>query len=182
MRALLSKGATVNLKSIDAGLAGGRTPLIAASRQGHVEVVEVLLAAGADVHAKDGEGRDALMWASAGDYRRIVKTLLANRASPKATHRLGNTALILARSADVAHLLLAAGAEVNARCHAGNTALMYASYGEIDLVGALLAAGADPDIKNNDGETALNMAVSEEIRNLLQQEPGERGIRHFFRR
>jgi len=79
-------------------------------------------------------------------------------------------------------LLLAAGAEVNARCHAGNTALMYASYGEIDLVGALLAAGADPDIKNNDGETALNMAVSEEIRNLLQQEPGERGIRHFFRR
>jgi ankyrin repeat protein len=77
-------------------------------------------------------------------------------------------------------LLLEAGAEVNARCHAGKTALMYASYGEIDLVGALLAAGADPDIRNNDGETALNMAVNEDIRNLLQQAPAERGIRRFF--
>jgi ankyrin repeat protein len=108
--------------------------------------------------------------------------LLSNGASPKATDSQGNTALILTRSVDVARLLLEAGAEVNARCHSGKTALMYASYGEIGLVGALLAAGADRDIRNNDGETALNMAVNEEIRNLLQQAPDERGRRRFFRR
>jgi ankyrin repeat protein len=70
---------------------------------------------------------------------------------------------------DVAHLLREAGAEVNARCHSGKTALMYASYGEIDLVRALLAAGADPDIRNDDGETALIMAGNDQIRNLMQQ-------------
>jgi hypothetical protein len=37
VRALLSEGADVNLKSIDPGLAGGRTPLVAASRQGYYE-------------------------------------------------------------------------------------------------------------------------------------------------
>jgi len=156
--------------------------LIAASRQGHLKVVEALLAAGADVHAKDGEGRDALMCASAGDYRRIVRTLLSNGTSPKATDRHGNTALILARSADVARLLLEAGAEVNARCHSGKTALMYASYGDIGIVRVLLAAGADPDLRNNDGETALDMAMNEDIRNFLQHAPVERGIRRFFRR
>jgi len=60
VRALLSEGADVNLKSVDPGLAGGRTPLVAASRQGYYE-------AGADVHKdgeKDGEGEDALMLAS----------------------------------------------------------------------------------------------------------------------
>jgi ankyrin repeat protein len=155
-------------------------------RQGYLEVVEVLLAAGADVHAKDGEGRDALMWASTGDYRRIVRMLLSNRASPKAIDRQGNSALILARSADIAHLLLEAGAEVNTQCHSGKTALMYASYGEIDLVRVLLAAGADPDIRNEDGETALTMTGNDEIRALLKRvatdAPTERGVRCFFRR
>jgi ankyrin repeat protein len=92
---------------------------------------------------------DALMWASAGDYRRIARTLLSSGASPKATDQQANTALMLVKTVDVAHLLLTAGAEVNARCHSGKTALMDASYREIDLVNALLAAGADPDIKNN---------------------------------
>ena len=73
--------------------------------------------------------------------------MLSKGASPKTTDLLGNTALILTRSVDVAELLLKAGAEVNARCHFGKTALMYASTGDIDLVRALLAAGADPNKK-----------------------------------
>jgi ankyrin repeat protein len=144
VRALLSEGADVNLKSIDPGLAGGRTPLVAASRQGYCEVVEILLAAGADVHDKDGEGEDALMWASSGDHARVARALLSRGASPRANDNQGNTALILAASADMARLLLEAGAEVNARNHSGKTALMFASYGEIDLVQVLLAQEPTP--------------------------------------
>jgi len=166
---LLSKGANVNLKSIDSGLAGGRTPLIAASRQGHLKVVNLLLEAGPDVHEKDGEGRDALMRASYGDYPYVVRALLSKGASPYAKDPQGYTALILARSADVTHLLIEAGAEINARTHSGNTALMYAVCGEIDLVRALLAAGAHTDIRNDDGETVLAMATNDKIRALLKR-------------
>jgi len=73
----------------------------------------------------------------------------------------------------MARLLLEAGAEVNARNHSGKTALMFASYGEIDLVRVLLAAGADPDIRNNDGETAFMMSANDDIRALLKRPPLE---------
>jgi ankyrin repeat protein len=156
------------MKSIDPGMADGRTPLIAASRQGHLKVAEVLFAAGANVPETDGEGRGALMWASCGDYSHVTRALLSKDASPYAEDHQGYAALILAKSTDVARLLLEARAEVNARAHSGDAALMYASYSEIDLVQALLDAGADADITNDDGETALTLAVDDKIRVLLK--------------
>ena len=67
------------------------------------------------------------------------------------------------------------GLRSNARTRSDNTALMYASYGEIDLVRALLAAGADTDIRNDDRETALIRAGNDEIKVLLKRAPtGER--------
>ena len=66
-------------------------------------------------------------------------------------------------------MLLKAGAEVNAQTNSGNTALMYASYGDIDLVRALLDAGADISIANDDGETPLIVAGNDKIRALLKR-------------
>jgi ankyrin repeat protein len=41
----------------------GWTPLHAAAREGHKEIVELLIANGADVNAKDEDDRTALDWA-----------------------------------------------------------------------------------------------------------------------
>ena len=63
-------------------------------------------------------------------------------------------------------LLLAAGADVNARDKNGNTALVLcdSNTGKILL---LLQAGADPNARNHEGETALSNASDAEVKNLL---------------
>ena len=51
--------------------------LIRAAKEGDTETVKTLLAAGADVHAKDRDGWTALMQAAFKGHTDIVQTLLA---------------------------------------------------------------------------------------------------------
>lgn len=53
----------------------GATPLIEAARNGHDDVVGVLLVARADVKAKDNQGKTALMYASEGGHSETVELL-----------------------------------------------------------------------------------------------------------
>ena len=55
-RLLLDKGANVNAKENK----DGQTPLHRAATRGHANIVEILLARGADTNAKDHRGRTAL--------------------------------------------------------------------------------------------------------------------------
>ena len=50
---------------------------IYASKEGHVEIVEMLLNNGADVNAQDSVRRTALFWASLRGHAEIVAMLLA---------------------------------------------------------------------------------------------------------
>jgi hypothetical protein len=54
-------------------------------------------------------------------------------------------------------LLVAAGADVNAKDRGGHTALMNCSYRK-DFVAALLEAGADPSLRDHYGHTAVERA------------------------
>ena len=76
----------VRLLQIDANLAriadpgtqhGGWTGLHAAAQAGHVHIVELLLASGADVHAREaGDNTTALHWAAARAEQPLVRVLL----------------------------------------------------------------------------------------------------------
>lgn len=55
---------------------GGVTPLIEAARNGNLELVEVLLAAGAEPMLKDGEQESALLKAAANGHRDVCALLL----------------------------------------------------------------------------------------------------------
>ncbi len=55
---------------------GGATPLIEAARRGNAQLVEVLLAAGAEPMLKDGEQESALLKAAANGHRDICALLL----------------------------------------------------------------------------------------------------------
>ncbi|PNH00147.1 Ankyrin repeat domain-containing protein, partial [Tetrabaena socialis] len=97
----------------------GETALHRASNQGHTEVVEVLLRAGADVAAKSSNGWTALHWASEKGHTEVVAALLR------------------------------AGADVAAKTNSGFTALHKASIGgHTEVVAALLRAGADVAAKD----------------------------------
>ena len=67
---------------------------------------------------------------------------------------------------EVVHLLLAAGADVNARDKAGNTALILCRDNPQQAL-LLLQAGADPNARNREGTTALSNTYDDEIKELL---------------
>jgi len=135
VQALLSNGASVNAKDNDgktavyslrsrlrrssAGAAGerghinaktnlGATPLMAAAFDGHRDVVQALLAKGADVNAKNSSGVTALMGAAFKAHRDVVQALLAKGADINAQADNGVTALTLARDAKIRALLVKA--------------------------------------------------------------------------
>ena len=53
----------------------GNTPLLEAARYGHEDITRVLIAAGANVKAKDKDGKTALMLAVQGDHEEVVRVL-----------------------------------------------------------------------------------------------------------
>jgi ankyrin repeat protein len=74
---LISNGATVNAPD-----ANGTTPLMWAAMQGHIEIVRVLLASGADPAAVDSHGRTAGKIASLTKHDAIAAILTDPASSP----------------------------------------------------------------------------------------------------
>ena len=139
--------------------------LIKAAKKGNAAKIEKLLARGADVNAKNKEGRTALMGAAFAGHTAIVQALLEAGADVNAKDERGTTALSAAafrgHTATV-QTLLEVGAEVNARDKNGMTVLMWAAFGAGDhsaTVQALLKAGADVDARDKNGGTALKVAA-----------------------
>lgn len=138
------------------------TALGMATANGNLEMVQVLLWAGADVDAKDGKGQTALMNLGQRSTADVAKALLMARAKVDIQDEDGDTALMIVSAEynlDLLPALLDAGASVRARNKEGQTALMLAARaGIIDNVKTLMAAGALVHERDNNGWTALRHA------------------------
>ncbi len=122
VRLLLRRGAAA-----DAADEGGWTALIWASAGGHLDIVEALLASGADVnHILSDKKAGALHLAAQNGHANVVRALLGRGAAVNAADSRNATALHLAANkghAEVVRFLLDHGADVNARLRSGATAL-----------------------------------------------------------
>jgi len=120
----------------------GETALMKASEMGHLEIVKVLLSAGADPTITDNYGETALMKASSNQvtFGRNTDTYRAFIA--------------------ICEILVSKGADVNAKNNDGYTPLMKASGmgGRFETVQFLVLNGADVNAKSNNGYTALGIA------------------------
>lgn len=130
-------------------------------------LIQKLIAAGADVNAKNYSQQTPLMrviWSSSDAEVRVVKMLIDAGADVNTRDYQGDTALIEAvwqSSPEVVKMLIDAGADVNVRNSRGETALMRAAwYSSPEVVKMLIDAGADVNAKDNDGKTAWYMAKS----------------------
>ena len=168
-------GANVNAKATTAGDRIDWTPLHEAATEAHKEVVELLIASGADANAKDYGGDTPLDVAEDDE----IITLLRKHGGKHGTIHGA------ARGGDIEAVkeFLATGTDVNAKASWTDridwTPLHEAaSIGHKEIVELLIAEGADVNEKNNKGITPLDDAISNrrtEIINLLRKHGGKTG-------
>eukprot|EP01049_Picozoa_sp_SAG25_P007336 SAG25_NODE_593_length_6683_cov_31.125911_2_plen_188_part_00 len=136
-----------------------QTALFVCAQSGDVDIAQLLIDAGCDVNATDGDGCTALYVALDEDQAddlvgmqdRVAELLLSAGASPDIGNMdigLGNTLLAWAasrRRLDHVQLLLRCGADPNKSGKSGMYPLhMAARCGAKDILQALIDGGADP--------------------------------------
>jgi len=109
---------------------GGLTPLHLAAERGHIEVMKSLLAAGADVLAKDDDHWTPLHFAARDGRKDAAALLLENHADVNARAKSDRwTPLLLAafnNQLAVAELLLSNGADIGAKTNHGKSGVRLA--------------------------------------------------------
>jgi serine/threonine-protein phosphatase 6 regulatory ankyrin repeat subunit B len=150
----------------------GHTALIAASLNGHTEVVDFLIGKKANVNAADKDGGTALMAAALSGNPEIVDLLIKAKANVNAADKYGDTALIFAAAqgnTEIVSRLIAAKANVNAKDKYVETALnLAADGGYADVVSLLIDAKADVNAANFTGLSPLMRAVAQDNMDLCR--------------
>ena len=172
----LEAGAEVDAKDMH-----GMTPLARAALRGRTEVMELLIEHGADVNSRSNFNRTPLISAASEGHLEAVRVLLAHGADPNAAGYRDQTAIIEAGDrTDILRVLIDAGADVNCKDNAGNTALLLAVEGKrAAVVAVLVEAGADVQAKNNFGHSAWRLVEQDEetaallLRGAQKIEPAE---------
>lgn len=149
---------------------------IDAAGDGRQKAVELYLAAGVDINARDEYDQTALFVAVAEEKYALATMLLDKGADPNLANDDKRTPLLVVirkgfntvsyvrqpQSARVVNGLLERGADVNARDIDGTTPLEEAArIGDAETIRALVVRGANVATKNNDGETPLDIAARE---------------------
>ncbi|MGE0486320.1 MAG: ankyrin repeat domain-containing protein [Gammaproteobacteria bacterium] len=171
-RAALAAALQAVAPAVVNGAAGGMTPLMQASSQGDVEMVELLLAHGADPNARGSSRRTALQYAAERNHAEVARRLLDAGADIDGYDDTRLTPLVMAADrnyTELALLFLERGAAVDIVHVQGWTALIDAArHGNDELVRALLAAGADADIRLPGGQSARDLAEGNGHRGVVR--------------
>jgi uncharacterized protein len=139
--------------------------LIGAAASGVPAIVQEILKYRPDVNIRGRDGTTAMIACLQAyhnkekdvNLREIIRVLLDAGADPNIADNEGKTPLIAnAWDLEIAKLLIARGANVNAQAQDGFTPLLNA--GTVELTRLLLEHGADPFAKTRRGETALDIA------------------------
>jgi ankyrin repeat protein len=193
-RSLIAEGANIDTKWGDTNTkeeeekakawAAENTPLYYAADSNNIDLVQLLVEAGADVNAGQwpalcqalykgntaiakfliGHGANVnypedwgpLHEASTSNIE-MVKLLLARGADINAGHGPALHTAVNRGRRDIVELLIQRGADVNAKDTYGYTPLQYAAQtGRTEVVQLLLEAGANINAKNDNGQTALH--------------------------
>jgi len=187
VEALLAAGADANGASPVAA-----PPLSWAAICGQVEATRLLLAYGAnpDGWGTESRARTPLMDAAATNHEMVLDNLGWFGGHYKVAWTPGRDRQYIRtdwepelephHQAEIARLLVEAGATVNGRTSGRKTALHYAAEsGQADVIQVLLEHGADPNAVDDSGESVLDTALTyaqSDIVDLLREHGSLRGV------
>jgi ankyrin len=159
VKALLAKKVDVNAPGVDSS-----TALHVAVHEGHLDVANLLLNAGAKPDLPTRYKITPLSIAAENGDAAMIERLIKAGADPNGTSREGETVLMTAAlngKTDAMRMLLKNGAKVNvAEPFKGQTALMWAAgEGNAKAAELLVEFGSDVKSKSKAGYTALLLAV-----------------------
>ncbi|USE38501.1 ankyrin repeat domain-containing protein [Endozoicomonas sp. SCSIO W0465] len=148
-------------------------PLYVAAYKGHIDCLQALIAAGADLNAANKNGDTPLYIAAQNRHIDCLQALIAAGADLNAATRYGFTPLYIAAAReghiDCLQALIDAGADLNAATKNGCTPLyMAAQEGLIDCLQVLIDAGADLNAATSNGWTPLHTAADQGLIDCLQ--------------
>jgi hypothetical protein len=148
------------------------TALEHAVLNGNREMVQILLAAGADVNLLNTSKQTVLMMLSEETPAEIVWDLITAGAKVNLKDEDGDTALSEAastRNLAVLMALIHSGAKVDDKNETGQTALMRAaSNDQLANVRAVIRAGADMNARDKEGQTPLDYAIEENHERVIK--------------
>ncbi|XP_048090138.1 fibronectin type 3 and ankyrin repeat domains protein 1 isoform X3 [Alosa alosa] len=165
---LVQHGADVSMTN-----GSGKNSLMLACFCGHLEVVRCLRKCGVPWSTMDRAGCTALHWATDGGHLPVLQHLLQDGCKVDVRDSVSYWTPLMRVSAvsgdaEMAALLIRAGADVNVRDRDGKTPLMVAVLNNHEaLVKLLLDNGADKHAKNGFGLGAIEMAKSFERKNIF---------------
>jgi ankyrin repeat protein len=142
----------------DAQNASGSTALMAAAKNGRIDVVNKLLAQKLNLNLQDKQGETALMWAAANNQVAVIKVLLTKGADTNLQDQSGWSALMKAvyqGNADCVQALVG-----ESRQEVNRALLVAALTGHRDIAKILLENGAEVDSRADDGRTPLMLAAT----------------------
>lgn len=161
---LLKSGASVKVKD-----SHGKSALLHAADEAHIpsaDIVQRLIAAGANVNERDERRQTPLMLAALRGSLETVTVLLKAGAAVNDKDETGLTPLMFAAwgasdsTPDIFKILIKAKARINDVNKVGKSALMFAAqHGSGVLLQLLLAAHASINARNNEGESPLIFAI-----------------------
>lgn len=120
------------------GIFAGHTALQAASQNGHLNVIKILLKYNADLEIDDKDGDRAIHHAAFGDEPRVIQLLAKSNCDLNARNKRRQTAL-----------------------HIG------VNKGHFNVVKILLDCGAHPNLCDSDGDTPLHDAITKKHDDLV---------------
>jgi ankyrin repeat protein/WD40 repeat protein len=126
----------------------GDTALTQAARDGHREIFQMLLEAGADLKDKTGKSLLPLRGNPTALGKSLLAILVPDPRAPK-THSFQFPPVGLCMA------LLYLGADPNVRDAEGNAALLTTGAKDLSLLRLLLEKGANANVQDKEGETAL---------------------------